>query len=250
MGPKKSKTSFPSSNVYHQYLKYLKIVFGDLTLLYWSALIETVKKCIEFFLVCRRCVSLKNTSVIFQLSTLKIFLSDSKNKVFAKMTKNRFQLPVQFRLYSMPVLPVCHEWSVGCGTHLRLLVSWSKRLFSQWMLHWWRVKGRTACKPFPCTQPTTPSMRLDRSQHHFNKTSLRYDPNGNGDSLPAVVACATNCSINYMFAVLHHNTKEGVQPTCHIDRTTAIVWYFVQHLLFSGVSCWTIATRSVKIVPQ
>jgi len=38
-----------------------------------------------------------------------------------------------------------------CGAHLRLLTPRARRLFSQWMLHWWRVNDSAAREPCVAT---------------------------------------------------------------------------------------------------
>ena len=62
---------------------------------------------------------------------------------------------------------------VVCGAHLCSLGPGGTRLLSWWMLHWWQVNGSTARESFPCTHPSTPSVRLHRSQASFYKPLVR-----------------------------------------------------------------------------
>jgi len=61
-----------------------------------------------------------------------------------------------------------------CGAHLRLLTPRARRLFSQWMLHWWRVNDSAAREPC-VAPPLMPNTRLNKSQVPFPKFSQRPD---------------------------------------------------------------------------
>jgi len=70
---------------------------------------------------------------------------------------------------------------VVCDAHLRLLAPWTAWLFSQWILHRWRVNaGTTTRELFPCKHPSTPSTRLEKPQRSvfqvFGMTRQKWDP--------------------------------------------------------------------------
>ena len=77
-----------------------------------------------------------------------------------------------------------HEWSAGA--HLRMLTPWATRLLSQWMLHWWQVRGSTAREVFRCTNPY---QTRDRG---YRFSSLRFDPTAIWTQATSVIGA---CSI-------------------------------------------------------
>ena len=86
-----------------------------LTPLYWSSFIEHVKKCTEFFLVCRHGVCMKKARVICLLKHFKqYFWVTQKNKAFTEMTKQCFQFPI----YTNQMFTVFHKNTIGVQTNV------------------------------------------------------------------------------------------------------------------------------------
>jgi len=74
---------------------------------------------------------------------------------------NFFLISAQFNRNMLNIYTRC-LWSFRSVTSCLWVTGRPSALASQWMLHWWRVIGSTVRELFPCTQPSTPSTRLDR----------------------------------------------------------------------------------------
>jgi len=80
---------------------------------------------------------------------------------------------------------------VVCGAHIRLIAPWATRLLSQWILHWWRVSGSTACEPFPCADTARGwiGRKYDFLFLRNDQTGIRTHPTSFGG------ACSTNALV-------------------------------------------------------
>ena len=78
----------------------------------------------------------------------------------------------------------CHEWSAApISSCLRRAAT---RLFSQGMLHWWRVNGSTALELFPCT---THERRIRGWTGRKNRFQVWVRPRQESNPNPAYQLC-------------------------------------------------------------
>ena len=125
-------------------------------------------------------------SVIYPIILLKLTVRVFTGLFFRILWPNGLVFIGHFKTNS-----VWDRNKTSSGAHFRLLAPWTTQLVSnsQWMLHWWRVNDRNARELFPCTDPSTPNLRLDRKKRF---SSLRYDLTGNRTQPNN--ACTTNCT--------------------------------------------------------
>jgi len=67
------------------------------------------------------------------------------NMIYTNKLPRKIKFQVPFLKESFTIFASYFGVSqVVCGTHLHLLAPWATQLLPQWMLHWWRVNGKTA----------------------------------------------------------------------------------------------------------